>query len=230
MELTRRTLLRTTPALLAPLALLYPRRISSQAFPQPSQAVENAALAAVLAAFRNPRPGWAFERTAVALGTYFSNLDEIGYTPLLQQAFDSSGLLRVPLTWNQASLAASRISQSVGGAVNPSALILAESGLQILSSGCGAVHQMIVSAFETLGGWDSVQPFQGSELRPRDTPLPSPGNSSSSICATLTAMSLYFSVWGIMPYFGYLTFLTGGTAGLVFSAAGLAIAVASLYC
>jgi len=227
--LTRRTLLQHSPALGLPLVALLARTGRAQSPTQSSSGLESRLLNLTLATIEHQSPR-QYLLLADTYAEYFAELSSAGLTSRLETAFQSSGLLS-GISSEQILMIASQIETATGVPADLPILTGWLNTMPILEtmisqSGCEAVHSSIVSLYRTLGASAVIHrkdPLDGDEstLEPR---------SLGGVCLSLNILGLYTGTWGLMSTLGYLTFLSAGTGGIVFAAAGLALAIAGAYC
>jgi len=229
--LTRRTLLQHSPALGLPLVALLAR--TGRAQPQQPQtqlssALESRLLNLTLATIEHQSPR-QYLLLADTFAEYFAELSSAGLTPQLQAAFQSSGLLG-GITSEQILTIASQIETATGVPADLPTLTGWLNTMPILQtmisqSGCEAVHSSIVSLYRTLGATAVIR-----RKDPLDNESTLDPRALGGVCLSLNILGLYTGTWGLMSTLGYLTFLSAGTGGIVFAAAGLALAIAGAYC
>jgi hypothetical protein len=143
----------------------------------------------------------------------------------LEARIKESGFLEYGLSVEIAIKIASGIVAATGKPVDSGEILALNDSLPVLrdavyGAGCAILHQNMVSLlYRAAGGYEVNAPVSSSGA---DSGIP--------ICPLLGILGLYSSVWGVMGTMGYLPFLAAGPGAVIFAFAGVAMAIAGLYC
>jgi hypothetical protein len=194
--ITRRTLLQAIPAIAAPAAgILLAGKLKAQPRTIPhSRAIVKRTAATLVRAARNPRNNLFIEAAAVSLETYFAHMDEIGFTPIMDNWLKTSGVLDAPLSPDQAA--------TIAGAVEDQTGIVLDPGWYTTQPVIFAQFQKAVADVGAVG----MNAGLVATLHQMAEHMPGPNRAGIQVenadvwwtCMGLAIGGLYTSVWGYM--------------------------------